>query len=481
MKTAATLSSQCRSQALQALRGIVGEANVFASSADMAGYLTSARRIAGHALAVVRPANVSEVSRVVKLAAELSLTVVPQGGNTGLSDGATPGDERSIVVSLSRMNRILSIDPVGYTMALEAGVVLANAQAGAREQGLMLPVSMGSEGSCQIGGNLATNAGGRSVLRFGMARQSVLGLQVVLPDGMVWDGLKALRKDNSGYDLKQLFIGSEGTLGIITAAVLQLVPSPRATATAFVAVPGPREALQLLAGLRAASGDCVTSFEVMNRFSLEVPLRHMPGAASPFEQLPSWAVLVQLESSRPGDLLDELLERALAQAMEDGLATDAVLAQNLAQANAFWRLRDEGTAWYWKEGGFLLHDPSVPVSRIPEFVHLVETDVCRLVPGSRVSAFGHAGDGNIHVIVSQPLGADRKAFIARRDDIHHLVYSAAVALGGSSSAEHGIGRLKVKQSTSHASEEKRCLLRAVKNAFDPTGLMNPGAMHGACG
>lgn len=479
MKMIEALSSQERSQALHALCGIVGDANVLASSADMVGYLTSARRVAGHALAVVRPADVSEVSRVVKLATELSLSVVPQGGNTGLSDGATPGDKRSIVVSLSRMNRILSIDPVGYTMALEAGVVLANAQAGAREHGLMLPVSMGSEGSCQIGGNLATNAGGRSVLRFGMARQSVLGLQVVLPDGRIWDGLKALRKDNSGYDLKQLFIGSEGTLGVITAAVLQLVPSPQATATAFVAVPGPQEALQLLARLRVASGDCVTSLEVMNRFSLEVPLRHMPGATSPFAQLPPWAVLVQLESSRPGDLLDELLESALAQAIDDGLATDAVLAQNLAQTNAFWRLRDEGTAWYWKEGGFLLHDPSVPVSRIPEFVRAVETEVGRLVPGSRVSAFGHAGDGNIHVIVSQPVGADRKAFLAQRADIHHLVYSAAVALGGSFSAEHGVGRLKVDQLIANASNEKRRLLLAVKNALDPACVMNPGTMHRA--
>jgi FAD/FMN-containing dehydrogenase len=457
---------------LARLAAIVG-ANQVLTGADAAPFAVSARRVRGDCLAVVRPGTTQEVADVVRLAASCAVPVVPQGGNTGLSDGAVPRGPGVLVLSLSRLNAVLDVDPLNFTMTVQAGVVLAAAQQAASAHGLLLPISLGAEGSCQIGGNLATNAGGKSVLKHGMARACVLGLEVVLPDGTVWNGLKQLRKDNAGYDLKQLFVGAEGTLGTITAAVLALQPAPRTTVTAFVAVPGPAQAIRLLARLRRDSGDCVSAFELMNRYALQVPLAHMPGASRPFDALPAWAVLVELSSCRRDDPLAALLEDALAAAMDAQEVVDAVVAQSQAQALAFWKLRDEGTAFYWKEGGMLLHDPSVPIRSIPDFVERVAQGVEQAASGARVSAFGHIGDGNIHIIVSQPEGADKRAFLALAPAIQQVVYGTAVALGGSFSAEHGIGQLKTAHLARYGDPVALQLMRRLRAALDPRGTMNP--------
>ncbi|CAO3425960.1 FAD-binding oxidoreductase [Azospirillum doebereinerae] len=456
------------------LRDRLGPAGVLSDPADLAPYLRGPLRVEGRCALVARPSTVEEVAAVVALAAEHGCPVVPQGGNTGLCDGAIPDDPRAVLLHLGRMNRIRAIDPLSYTMTAEAGVILAHAQAAAAEADLLFPLSLGAEGSCQIGGNLATNAGGRSVLRYGSARDLVLGLEVVLPDGRIWNGLRALRKDNTGLDLKQMFLGSEGTLGVITAALLTLEPRVADRACAFVAVADPLAALRLLDRLRRRSGDAVSSFEIMNAYSMAVAVRHLPGALYPLSSPTPWSVLVELSSSRAGGDLSALLTEALAEAMDDGLVADATLAQNEAQAAAFWKLRDEGATLYWKEGGLLLHDPSVPLARVPDFIARVEREVALAVPGARVAAFGHIGDGNIHICVSQPEGADKRGFLARKAEVQGLVYGAAVALGGSFSAEHGIGRTKIDALARYRAPVELGLMATLKQALDPAGIMNPG-------
>jgi D-lactate dehydrogenase (cytochrome) len=459
---------------VQRLLELLGPRGVLTDPADLAPFLTGPRRFAGECLCVVRPANTREVAAVVALAAERGLPVVPQGGNTGLCDGAVPIDPRAIVLSLARMNAIRDIDPLSYTMTAEAGVVLAQAQAAAATHNMLMPLSLGAEGSCQIGGNLATNAGGKSALRYGTARDLVLGLEVVLPDGRIWNGLRALRKDNTGGDLRQLFLGSEGRFGVITAAVLSLKPSIADSACAFAAVIDPMAALKLLDHLRRRTGDAISSFELINAYALETFVKHVPGGVYPLSNRAPWTILVEASSSRSDGDVGHALALALEESLENGLISDATIGQNAAQNAAFWKLRDEGATLFWKEGAFLLHDPCVPLGRVPDFIAKAEHDVERAVPGSRVASFGHIGDGNIHVCVSQPKGMEKRAFLAQKPAIQDAVYGAAVALGGTFSAEHGIGRIKIDELARYRPQIDLELMTRLKQVIDPNGIMNPG-------
>jgi len=459
---------------VQRLLELLGPRGVITEAADLAPFLTGPRRFAGECLCVVRPANTREVAAVVKFARERGLPIVPQGGNTGLCDGAVPIDPRAIVLSLSRMNAIREVDPLSYTMTVEAGVVLAQAQQAAAAHDMLMPLSLGAEGSCQIGGNIATNAGGKSALRYGTARDLVLGLEVVLPDGQVWNGLRALRKDNTGGDLRQLFIGSEGRFGVITAAVLSLRPSVAVSACAFAAVADPKGALNLMDYLRRRTGDAISSFEIINAYALETFVKHVPGGVYPLSRPAGWTVLVEASSSRADGNVGHAMSVALEESLERGLISDATIAQNAAQGAAFWKLRDEGATLFWKEGSFLLHDPCVPLGRVSDFIARVETDVEHAMSGSRVAAFGHIGDGNIHVCVSQPKAMEKRAFLAQKPAIQDAVYGAAVALGGTFSAEHGIGRIKIDELARYRPQIDLDLMTRLKQAIDPDGIMNPG-------
>ncbi|MEX2631471.1 MAG: FAD-binding oxidoreductase [Tistlia sp.] len=457
----------------------VGEEGVVAAPADMARYLAEERgRFVGRAAFVVRPASTAEVAEVVKLCAAAGVGVVPQGGNTSLVGGSIPfeeGDE--IVLSLERMTRIRELDADNFTITVEAGVILQQVQEAAAAADRLFPLSLGAEGSCRIGGNIASNAGGVQVLRYGNMRDLVLGLEVVLPDGRIWDGLRALRKDNTGYDLKQLFVGSEGTLGVVTAAVLKLYARPREVVTAFVAVPDPAAALALLGRLRAASGESVTSFELIPRLILEFALRHIEGCRDPLSAPQPWYLLVELFGGREDGGLREALEEALAAAYEDGTVLDAALAESETQRRAFWQLRENLTEAQKFEGGSIKHDVSVPVSAVPAFLKEAEAKCRELVPGCRPVPFGHLGDGNIHFNVSQPEGggaAEREAFLAGWDAMNRAVHDIVHRHRGSISAEHGIGRLKLAENARFKSPVELDLMRAVKQALDPHGIMNRG-------
>lgn len=451
---------------------IVGAANVLTGT-DMAPYLEEERGLYhGSALAVVRPGSTAEVAAVVTACAEAGIAVVPQGGNTGLCGGGVP-EGRAIVLSTQRLNRIRALDPLNFTLTAEAGCVLATLQEAAEAQGCLFPLSLAAEGSCRIGGNLATNAGGVGVLRHGNARDLVLGLEVVLPDGRVWDGLRSLRKDNTGYDLKHLFVGSEGTLGIITACVLKLFPAPRERATALIALPDPDAALTILAAARAASGDAVTACELIPRIGIDLCVTHVAGARDPFTDRHPWVLLLELSSSRPGGLR-EALESVLEQALEEGHALDAVLAESGEQRKALWRLREGVPEAQKKEGASIKHDVAVPTSMVPEMLRRCAEAVEAALPGVRVVAFGHVGDGNIHFNLSQPVGADGKAFLAEWARMNRIVHDIVAAMGGSVSAEHGIGRLKIEEMTRYKSDVELDLMRRVKQALDPQGIMNPG-------
>jgi D-lactate dehydrogenase (cytochrome) len=366
------------------------------------------------------------------------------------------------------MNRIRSLDTLDDTITVEAGCVLAAVQSAASEAARLFPVSLAAEGSCQIGGNLSTNAGGIHVLRYGNARRLVLGLEVVTPDGEIWDGLRALRKDNTGYDLKQLFIGAEGTLGIITAAVLELFPRHRHVETIFAAVPSVEAAVALLAQVRGASDDAVLAFELVPRLALEFVTRHLPGAHDPLPAPSPWYVLSDLTTT------PALAEQAVAAAAEAGLVVDATIAANPTQASALWHLREGISESQKPEGESLKHDISVPVSRIPAFVDQAVEAVSRLVPGIRPVPFGHVGDGNLHFNLSQPVGMDRRAFRDRGEEVHRVVHDIVAALGGSISAEHGIGQAKREEIRRYKSPLEVALMRKIKQALDPKGIMNPG-------
>ena len=458
------------------LRAIVGAANVLDGETDMAPFLSDWRgRYHGRARAVVRPRDTAEVAAVVAACAQAGVAMVPQGGNTGLCGGATPlADGAAVVISLARLDRVRALDPDNDTLTVEAGCTLAAVQEAAQAAGRLFPLSLASEGSCLIGGNLSTNAGGVQVLRYGNTRDLVLGLEAVLPDGRVWDGLRALRKDNTGYDLKQLFIGADGTLGIVTAAVLKLFPAIRTRATAWVAVADPRAAVRLLGLLRAACGDRVSAFEIVGRTALGLVLRHIPGARDPLAGAPAWTVLVELSDPAVDAPLEAQLEAVLGEAVAQGLASDAAVAASVAQARALWALREDISEAQRIEGVSIKHDVSVPVSRIPEFLERAGAALAARWPDIRVVAFGHIGDGNLHYNLSKAVADANATFIARTAEVNGIVHDLVCELGGSISAEHGLGQLKREEVLRYKPALEMELMRRVKQAFDPAGLMNPG-------
>jgi len=412
---------------------------------------------------------------VVQLCADTRVPIVPQGGNTSMVGGSVPNDSGdAIILSLSRLTTIREVDAANYSLCAEAGCVLADLQAAAANAERLLPLSLAAEGSCLIGGNISTNAGGTNVLRYGMAREQVLGLEVVLPNGQIWDGLRALRKDNTGYDLKQLFIGAEGTLGIITAAMLKLSPIPRSTCTAWLAVSDPEAALTLLTCAREASGDTVTAFELEARRCVDFVLRNIPGTMDPLTQHYDWYVLVELTSPASNAGLDAVMETILETAMADGLVLDGTIAASEAQARALWALRENVSEAQRPEGGSIKHDVSVPVSRMPEFLRRATALTEETIPAARPVPFGHAGDGNIHFNVTQPEGANKVEFLTRWEELNAVIHDLVMEMGGSFSAEHGIGQLKREALVHYRQPVEIEMMRAIKAALDPHGLMNPG-------
>ncbi|HSA69526.1 MAG TPA: FAD-binding oxidoreductase [Burkholderiales bacterium] len=442
------------------LADIVGAANVLTAPQDTKPYFTDWRRqYSAAAECVVRPASTQEVSQVLAVCAQEDVAIVPQGGNTGLVGGSVPtGARRELVLALGRMNRIRTLDVLNDTVTVEAGCVLSAVQRAADEAGRLFPLSLAAEGSCQIGGNLSTNAGGVNVLRYGNARELVLGLEVVLPDGRVWDGLRGLRKDNTGYDLKQIFLGAEGTLGIITAAVLRLYPRPSAAATAWIALQTPRQAVELLAELRERLGERISAFELVSRACLEAVLAHVAALRDPLPAPYPWYVLAQFADSGSAAELHERVAQALAE-------YQAVLAQSGEQARSLWRIRETIPEAQFTN---VKHDISLPISHIPDFIALAEDELKTSFVQTEIYCFGHVGDGNLHYNV----GPER--LLASRDAINRIVYDAVQRLGGSISAEHGLGQLKREAIRAHKSPIELELMRRLKAALDPHGLMNPG-------
>jgi FAD/FMN-containing dehydrogenase len=457
------------------LDAAVGGAQVLTAAADIAPYITDWRgRYHGRAQAVVRPGSTAEVAAIVRVCAEARVPVVAQGGNTGQCGGATPDEGgEAIVISLARMNRVRAIDPDNATLTAEAGATLKAVQDAAAAAGLMFPLSLAAEGSCTIGGNLSTNAGGTAVLRFGNARELTLGIEVVLADGRVWDGLRALRKDNTGYDLKQLFIGAEGTLGIVTAAVLKLFPSPSTRATALVAVPDVRGAVGLLRALNQALGDHLVGFELISALSLALTRRHFPALPDPMPGHP-WYVLAQADDSAAGSAIAGDLERALSVALERETALDATVAQSGEQAYALWALRENIAEAQRLDGPNIKHDISLPVSAVPSFLDDAEAALCSAMPGLRFVIFGHLGDGNLHYNLAAPPGVAPEDFLRYTSTANRIVHDLVASFGGSISAEHGIGQQKREELVRYKSEVELSLMRAIKAALDPTGLLNPG-------
>ncbi len=456
------------------LRAVVGATRVLTGAEAVAPFCTDWRgRYTGTASCVVLPGTTDEVAAVVRICAEAGVAIVPQGGNTGLCGGATPtGGE--VVIVLTRLNRIRAVDADNNSITVEAGCTLHAVQEAARVADRLFPLSLAAEGSVTIGGNLATNAGGVQVLRYGNARELTLGVEVVLADGRIWNGLRALRKDNTGYDLKHLFIGAEGTLGLITAATLRLHPLSRIQATAWVAVPDPAAAVSLLGRLRDAAGDNVTAFEIVGRPALELVLKHIPNAREPLPGKPVWQLLVELSGARAD--LSATLESVLAGAVADGLAADAVLAASEAQTAALWALRENVSEAQKIEGVSIKHDIAVPVSRIAEFIARADAALAAAFPGVRIVCFGHIGDGNLHYNQSKADAESNTGFIARTEAVNRVVHDLVHELGGSISAEHGLGQLKREEILRYKSETEMDLMRAVKQALDPRGLMNPGKL-----
>lgn len=465
-------------EVLRQIRAITGPAGIIDQAADMAPFLREHRGLyQGETALIVQPASTAEVAAVVKLCAETCTPIVPQGGNTGLVGGQIPfpGDN-AILLSLSRMNRIENIDLLNDTVTLEAGVTLAALQDAARGAGRLFPLHLASQGSAQIGGLVSTNAGGNAVLRYGMMRELVLGIEAVLPDGQIWDGLRGLRKDNTGYDLKQLFIGGEGTLGIVTRAVVKLFPAPRSVETAMAGVADVASAVALLPLLRAATGDQITGFELLPRLGLEFVLKHIPGARDPMAGHHPWYVLIEISSGYEASLVRAMLETALAGASDAGLLKDAVIAENLGQAAALWALRENLSDVQKLEGGSIKHDISVPISAIAEFITRASAAVSAALPGIRPVPFGHIGDGNVHFNLSQPPGMDTAAYLARWDEFNRIVHDIVAGLDGGISAEHGLGRMKRDEITRYKSPVEMELMRSLKRALDPKNIMNPGKL-----
>ena len=455
---------------------IVGAPYAVRDPAEIAPFLIEPRdKFHGRSPLVLRPGSVAEVSAILKLADESRTPIVPQGGNTGMVGGQVPsaaGNE--IVVSLSRLNRIRAVDPATNTLIAEAGVILADAHAAADAVDRLFPLSLASEGSCEIGGNLSTNAGGTGVLAYGNMRELVLGVEVVLPGGAVWDGLRTLRKDNTGYDLKHLFIGGEGTLGIVTAAVLKLSPKPRGVGVAFVGLKSPDDALKLLQIARSQAGPHLTAFELLPRIGLDIVIRHAEGARDPLAASYPWYVLMEYSSGRSQQDADEAIEGIFAAGFEDGLVEDGAQAQSLEQAKAFWHLRESMSEMQKHEGGSIKHDVAVPLAAVPELLARGVAAVEKMIPGVRPVPFGHVGDGNIHFNFTQPVDMDKQAFLDRWEEVNATVHAIVTELGGTISAEHGIGTLKRDMLKGVKSPLELDLMRRVKAAFDPNGIMNPG-------
>ncbi len=452
---------------------IVGDKYAITDPALQAPYLVELRHLfEAHTPMVLRPGSVDEVSAILKLANATKTAIVPQGGNTGLVGGQIP-HHNEIVLSLNRLDRIREVDPASNTITCEAGVTLQRAREAAAAADRLYPQLLPSEGTCTIGGNLSTNAGGTAALAYGIARSHALGLEVVLADGRVLNNLNKLKKDNTGYDLKNLFIGAEGTLGIITAAVLRLIPRPRAVETAFAAVTSAEAALELLGMAQERCGNDVTSFEIMTRAGIELVLENASGVRDPLASPHDWYMLIEL-SSQQRDGLRLILEELLERGMERGLITDAVIADSLEQAKAFWRIREMFGEVQRFAGGSIKHDVSVPVAAVPAFIAEASAAVTKLIPGSRPLPFGHLGDGNIHYNVTQPVGADKEAYLQRWDEVNAAVFAVVKKYGGSISAEHGIGVMKrdilpaVKDPVAYE------LMRSLKNLLDPNGILNPG-------
>lgn len=461
-------------EVLQRLAQAVGAPHVLTDPNDTAGYLTDWRkRYRGQALCVVRPGNTAEVAAVVQICREAKLAMVPQGGNTGLCGGATPiGGE--VLVSLGRLNQVRWIDAENNSICVEAGCTLQVVQEAAAGVNRLFPLSLAAEGSATIGGNLSTNAGGVQVLRYGNTRDLALGLEVVLADGRIWDGLRSLRKDNTGYDLKHLFIGAEGTLGLITAATLKLFPRPRDIAVAWVAVSNPAAAVSLLTHLRSTAGDSVTAFEIVSRPALDLVLKHIPNARDPLATHSEWMVLIELSDGR-GDLAD-MLTASLADAAGADLIMDAVVAGSGSQSIALWALRENISEAQRIEGVSIKHDIAVPVSRIPDFIRRADAALQVAFPDLRIVCFGHIGDGNLHYNQSKAAALENDKFIAQTDAVNRIVHDIVNDLGGSVSAEHGLGQLKREENRRYKSEVELDLMLAVKKALDPEGLLNPGKL-----
>ena len=461
---------------LDALRAIVGDAHVLTGGDLSAWELDWRKRARGKALAVVRPADTAQVAAVVRACAAAGVPMVPQGGNTGLVGGSTPdASGRQVVLSLQRMNAVRAIDTANLTMTVEAGCILQTLQETAEKAGFLFPLSLAAEGSCTIGGNLGSNAGGTQVVRYGNTRDLCLGLEVVTAQGEVWEGLSGLRKDNTGYDLRDLFIGSEGTLGIITAATMKLYPMPAAQLTAWAAVPSMEDAVTLLGLAHRHLGAGLTGFEVMGQFALGLVAKHFKQQRVPLYEDTAFCVLLENSDHESESHAREQFERLLETAMEEGCVTDAVVAENLQQAHQLWHVRESIPLAQAEEGLNIKHDISVPVSLIPEFVRVTDQLLAKAIPGVRLVNFGHLGDGNLHYNVQAPAEGDAAAFLREQEEnVNALVYDSVQAFGGSISAEHGVGSLKLDKLEKHKSPVALGLMRAIKRGLDPENLMNPG-------
>jgi FAD/FMN-containing dehydrogenase len=475
MSAAKRVARQAPPDVIDRLKAAVGPAGTVDDPVDMAPYCKSFRDDwEGRVPLVLKPQSTAQVAAVVRICAEAGVGIVPQGGNTGLTGGSVPhADMSEIVVSTSRMKQLRAIDTINDTITVEAGVVLKEIQNAAERADRLFPLSLGAEGSCQIGGNISTNAGGVQVLRYGNMRNLVLGLEVVLPDGSVWDGLRGLRKDNTGYDMKQVFIGAEGTLGIITAATLRLIPRPRSVETAFTGVASPEAALELLGIANEHSGGNITSFELMFRMGIDAVLKYDSGSRDPLNDKHEWYVLIELSSQQRTGLRDTM-EEILAEGVEKGLVADAAIAESLDQTKAFWRIREMFGEVQRQIGGSIKHDISVPVAHVPAFIREANQAVAKLIPGARPLPFGHLGDGNIHYNIAQPVEADKAAFLERWHDVNMVVFDVVLKYGGSISAEHGIGIMKRDLLPTIKDPVAMELMRAIKRTLDPNGILNPG-------
>ena len=446
--------------------------------ADLAAYELDWRgRYQGYARCVVRPASTEEVSAIVMACAEEGVPMVPQGGNTGLVGAGVPREHgHEVVISLSRLNKILAVDTENDTITVQAGCTLQAVQEAAGQAGRLFPLSLASEGSCQIGGNLASNAGGVQVLRYGNMRELTLGLEVVMPDGRIWNGLRGLRKDNTGYDLKQLFIGSEGTLGIITAAVLKLFPMPQCRAASWVALPDADSALSLLALLRTRAGERLSAFELVGSESFELLIKHVSGITPPLAEASPWYALIELDDASSGEGLQALFEDVLEEGLEQGLITDAAIAASEDQISALWNLRENIPEAQKIEGVSIKHDISLPLNRIPEFLKAAKQALVEHFGELRIVAFGHVGDGNLHYNLSRYRTEENPAFIARSEEANRIVHDLAASLGGSISAEHGLGQLKREEVRRYKPAIEFEIMEGIKKLLDPAGLMNPGKL-----